>query len=129
MTEFLDSLAEQDRLKPETQALRDAVADVLSMVDTMLGWLEASRESKAEVYKIGQNTTRLLMSVGDIVIGWLLTRQAAVALDAGVPDDFYAGKVAVARFFTTTVLPELAARRRVLEQTDNALMEIPDGAF
>ena len=87
-----------------------------------------------EVYKIGQNTTRLLMSVGDLVIGWLLIRQAAVALaalDGASGDDvgFYQGKLAVARFFARTVLPELAARRRVLEATDNALMEIPDGAF
>jgi Acetyl-CoA dehydrogenase C-terminal like len=102
-------------------------------VETMRGWQEAAREEKTEIYKVGQNTTRLLMSVGDLVIGWLLIRQAAVAEDAlaaGATDaDFYTGKQAVARFFATTVLPELNARRRVLEQADNHLMEIPDGAF
>jgi len=135
VTEFLDRMQEQDRLKAETQALREAVTDVESMVDTMLGWQDAAADVPSEIYKVGQNTTRLLMSVGDLVIGWLLTRQAAVAADAlaaGAPEadaQFYAGKLAVARFFTMTVLPELAARRRVLEQTDDALMEIPDGAF
>jgi alkylation response protein AidB-like acyl-CoA dehydrogenase len=127
MTTSIDAM--DDRLKPEKQALRDAIADVLSMVDTMLGWQEVAREDKAEIYKVGQNTTRLLMSVGDLVIGWLLTRQAAVALATGSDDSFYVGKLAVARFFATTVLPELTTRRRVLEQTDNALMEVPDGAF
>ena len=42
---------------------------------------------------------------------------------------FYTGKVAVARFFATTVLPELAARRSVVENTDNALMDVADSAF
>jgi hypothetical protein len=43
--------------------------------------------------------------------------------------DFYTGKIAVARFFAATVLPELAARRAVLDDTDNALMQIPTEAF
>ena len=36
----------------------------------------------AEVYKAGLNTTRLLLALGDLVIGWLLARQAEVALAA-----------------------------------------------
>ena len=42
---------------------------------------------------------------------------------------FYAGKPAVARFFVSTVLPELAARRQVAEAIDNALMDVPESAF
>ena len=33
------------------------------------------------IYKVGLNTTRLLMVLGDIVCSWLLLRQAEVALD------------------------------------------------
>jgi alkylation response protein AidB-like acyl-CoA dehydrogenase len=132
---FLAGIADEGRLKIERAALTEALDDVRSMVDTMTGWAQAARETPVEVYKVGQNATRLLMSVGDLLIGWLLTRQSAVALaalDAGAAAadiDFYTGKTAVARFFTTTVLPELAARRRVLEQTDNALMSVPTTAF
>ncbi|GAA1660807.1 acyl-CoA dehydrogenase [Catellatospora bangladeshensis] len=135
MTDFCDATESNADLKLECESLREGIDDVRGMVDTMLGWLKDSGGDPSEVYKIGQNSTRLLMSVGDLLIGWLLTRQAAVALDAlaGSPsaDDtgFYQGKLAVARFFARTVLPELTARRRVLQQTDNALMEIPDGAF
>ncbi len=135
MTGFCDANESTADLKLECEALREGIDDVRGMVDTMLGWLKDSGGDPSEVYKIGQNSTRLLMSVGDLLIGWLLTRQAAVALDAlaGQPsaDDtgFYQGKLAVARFFARTVLPELTARRRILQQTDNALMEIPDGAF
>ncbi|HCT75639.1 MAG TPA: acyl-CoA dehydrogenase, partial [Micromonosporaceae bacterium] len=62
------------------------------------------------------------MSVGDLVIGWLLIRGAIVA-QASPADDFYRGKIAVAKFFADTVLPELSVRRQILERTDNALME------
>jgi hypothetical protein len=105
------------------------------MVAAMVGQLMSSREDPRNVYKVGQNTVRLLMSVGDLLVGWLLQRQAAVALAAldGSPSakdrSFYQGKVAVASFFANTVLPELSARRKVVETTDNALMDLDEAAF
>ena len=132
---FLTEVEGEDRLKAERAQLAAALADVRAMVATLIDWSKSSREQASEVYKVGQNTTRLLMSVGDLLVGWLLTRQASVALkalDAGAAPadaDFYLGKLAVARFFTSTVLPELSARRSVLEHTDNALMDVADGSF
>jgi hypothetical protein len=85
---------------------------------------------------VGLNTTRLLLALGDLAIGWLLGRQAEVALarldeiDAGSPDQaFYEGKVAAARFFAATVLPRLAAEREIAETTSLDLMELPEEAF
>jgi hypothetical protein len=95
------------------EAVKVALVEVRSMVDTMLGWQKASAEQPDEIYKVGQNTTRLLMSVGDLVIGWLLARSAQISEE----------KVAVSKFFGETVLPELSMRRQILERTDNALME------
>jgi len=134
MTDSLEAIESAEPLKAVGEALRDAIDQVRAMVSTMLGWQQAAADDPDEVYKVGQNTTRLLMSVGDLVVGWLLARQAAVAATAlpnaeGADVDFYTGKIAVAGFFAATVLPEFAARRRVLEQTNNALMAIPDGAF
>jgi len=132
---FIETLERDGRLKVEADHLATALGDVVEMVDLMLGWQDASADHPEDVYKVGQNTTRLLMCVGDLLVGWLLLRQAAVAQDAlaagarHADADFYAGKVAVAHFFATTVLPELAARRQVLEETDDTLMSIPDGAF
>jgi hypothetical protein len=134
--EFLDAHEGEGRIKSERTAVRVALSDVRNMIATMLTWTRTSRETATEVYKTGQNTTRLLMSVGDLVIGYLLLRQASVALtalDAGpagpADEGFYSGKVAAARFFSATVLPELAVRLQVMERTDDALMQIPDGAF
>ena len=116
-------------------ALGKALEDVQGMVGAMVGYLTSAAEDPTNVYKVGQNTTRFLMSLGDLVVGWLLVRQAAVAVDAlaaGPAEKdkaFYEGKIASANFFTASVLPELTARLAMVQATDNALMEIPTEAF
>ncbi len=124
------------RLKAERAALADAAAQVEAIATAMTGYLMASAEQPAEIYKAGLNTTRLLMALGDLVIGWLLLTHAEIALreldqlEPGAPDhDFYAGKLAAARFFAATVLPRLAAERKVAEETTLDLMDLPEAAF
>ncbi len=132
---FADSEAGNGRLKEERRLLASALNDVQLMVAAMVGDLMSAQEDAEDIYKVGQNATSLLMSVGDLVIGWLLLRQSEAALaalgrDPGTRDKaFYEGKVAAARFFATTVLPELSARRQVAENIDNSLMEMSDAAF
>jgi alkylation response protein AidB-like acyl-CoA dehydrogenase len=133
---FLDSIAEEGRLKVEREAVGRALTEVGTMVAAMIGQLTSAQDDIRNVYKVGLNTTRLLMSCGDLVIGWLLLRQAKVAsakLDgnglSAADKSFYEGKLAVARFFATTVLPELVARRKVVESTDNAIMDIGEDVF
>lgn len=108
------------------------------MIDTMVSLLMSTtgdRGDPRQIYKVGQNTTRLLFAAGDLVVAWLLLRSAAVALgrlesDVSVTDRaFYEGKVASARFFCRQVLPLLSAQRTILESTDNALMDLPEAAF
>ncbi|MEV0589788.1 acyl-CoA dehydrogenase [Nonomuraea cavernae] len=128
---FASSEAGNGRLKEERKLLAEAAADVKAMGDTMAGWAIGSMETPKEVYKVGLNTTRFLLALGDLVIGWLLLRQAEVALaklDDG-EDPFYQGKVAAASFFATTVLPRLAAERRVAAATGLDLMDLPEEAF
>ena len=128
------------RLKEERSALAKAADDVAAMVTAMHGFLASSVEQPAEINKVGLNTTRLLMALGDLVIGWLLVRQAEVANSAldrggkspdGRRDDtaFYQGKIAAARFFAATVLPRLAVERQLVETTTTDLMDLPEAAF
>jgi alkylation response protein AidB-like acyl-CoA dehydrogenase len=134
--EFLDSIGDEGRLKEEREAVRAALSDVRAMVVAMTGDLASAMGDPRNVYKVGQNTTRLLLATGDLLVGYLLLRQAVVALQALAGEDvsaddraFYEGKPAVAHFFAASVLPELAARRLVVESTDNALMDVPESAF
>jgi len=133
---FLDSIAEEGRLKVEREAVAQALTEVGTMVAAMIGQLTSARDDIRNVYKVGLNTTRLLMSCGDLAIGWLLLRQAQVALTkldgnglSAADKSFYEGKLAVARFFAVTVLPELVARRKVVESTDNAIMDVTEDVF
>jgi alkylation response protein AidB-like acyl-CoA dehydrogenase len=122
-------------LRAERDLLAKALEDVQGIVGTMVGSLTASAEEVSNVYKVGQNTTRLLMACGDLVTAWLLMRQAVVAqaaLDAGATGRdraFYQGKVAAAAFFARQALPLLSAQRAVAEAVDNSLMDVPEEAF
>jgi alkylation response protein AidB-like acyl-CoA dehydrogenase len=130
---FAASESGNGRLKAERAALARAVSDVEGMVASMTGFLTAAMERPAEIYRVGLNTNRLLLALGDLLIGWLLARQAEVAvtaLDQGTAEeDFYLGKIATARFFAATVLPRLAAEREITEETSLDLMELPEAAF
>ena len=126
---------EPDRLAVERAWLATALADVQGMLAAMFGYLTAAERDRTELYKIGQNTSRLLLATGDLITGWLLVRQSEIALTAlgsevSAKDRlFYEGKVAAARFFATQVLPRLSSERAIVENTDNALMDVPERAF
>jgi alkylation response protein AidB-like acyl-CoA dehydrogenase len=125
------------RLKTERAALAEAIAQVEAMLTAMNGFVSGSRERPEEIYKVGLSSVRLLLAFGDLIIGWLLARQAEVAqraLDnadalAEADRDFYTGKLAAARFFATTVLPHLETDRKVIEHTTLDLMDVPEAAF
>jgi alkylation response protein AidB-like acyl-CoA dehydrogenase len=124
------------RLKKERAALARAADNVEGIVTAMNGFLGGSLEQAPQIYRVGLNTTRLLLALGDLVVGWLLGRQAEVALarldDGNLSANdvaFYQGKVAVAGFFTATVLPRLGAEREIAEATTLDPMELPEEAF
>ena len=135
--DFAASEAGNGRLKTERGMLATAADDVEAMVTAMHGYLVESAQQPAEIYRVGLNTTRLLLALGDLIIGWLLARQAEIAqgkldeIPVGRPGDraFYEGKLAAARFFATTVLPRLATERQVVEATTLDLMDLPEEAF
>jgi alkylation response protein AidB-like acyl-CoA dehydrogenase len=123
------------RLKTERELLATALQDVQAMAASLTGYLMAAQEDTASIYKVGLGSVRFLMSVGDLLIGWLLQSQAAVAiaaLDAGATGterDFYEGKIAVASFFAKNFLPLLTSTRTVIANLDNDVMEVSEAAF
>ena len=120
--------------KQEKEALLKALGDLNGIIGVLVGHAMASQEKPEEIYKVGLSTSRALMAVGDVIISWLLLRQADIAADklaagAGKDTDFYTGKIASAKFFVSTVLPHITADRKIVEATDSAIMEIPESAF
>jgi len=134
--EFASADGGNGRLKAERAALARAADDLEAIVTALNGFLGASLSQPPEIYRVGLNTTRLLLALGDLVIGWLLARHAEIALDrldeagtSAADRAFYTGKIAAARFFAATVLPRLAAEREIAEATTLDVMELPEGAF
>ena len=118
-------------LAEEKQAFGKALQEVGTMISTLVGHAMASQEKVTELYKIGLNTSRLLMAVGDAVIAWLLLRQAEIAMGRleGKDKEFYAGKVAAAKYFVAHVLPHITADRKILEAEDGSLMDLAEASF
>ncbi len=134
--EFAAAEAGNGRLKTVRSAVGRAADNVEAIVTAMNGYLGASLAQSDEIYRVGLNTTRLLLALGDLTVGWLLGRHAEIALQAldrgGLPAGdaaFYQGKVAAAGFFAATVLPRLAAEREIAEATSLDPMELPEEAF
>ena len=87
------------------------------------------------LYHVGFQGNRILAATAELLIGWLLVRHAAVAVEklAAAPNDderaFLEGKVASARWYTKNVLPALTLTRKLVEQSSLELMDLPDAAF
>jgi len=133
---FIAAEAGNGQLKEERLSLAAALADVEGMLGSVLTWLGGSAEDPRQLYKVGLSSRRILLALGDLIVGWLLQRQAEVALAAlsqdGISDadrHFYQGKVASARFFAREVLPRLSSDRRIVETTTLDVMDLPEEAF
>ncbi len=137
---FLASEAGNGRLKVERGLLATALEDTQAIVGTMVDHLMSADPSAEHgdlqnIYKVGLNTSRLLMVLGDLICAWLLLRHAEVALEklggevSAKDRTFYEGKVAAAKFFAATVLPKITAERAIADATDLSLMELDEAAF
>ena len=136
---FITSEAGNGRLKVERGLLATALDDANAIVGHMINDL-MSADARSEggdlrnIYKVGLNTSRLLMALGDVVCAWLLLKGAEVALeklagDVGKDKAFYEGKVAAAQFFAQHNLPKISAERAIAESIDLSLMDLDEASF
>jgi alkylation response protein AidB-like acyl-CoA dehydrogenase len=132
---FLGSDSARLELADARTLLATALADLQAMAAAMTGYLLSSQENARELYRLGLESVRFLLAVGDVLIGWLLLQHAETALnalDSEVSDrdrHFYAGKVAVANFFAKNVLPRLTAERKIVEAVDLTVMDLREDSF
>jgi alkylation response protein AidB-like acyl-CoA dehydrogenase len=140
IVKWISAEAGNGQLKEERGLLQQGLDDVTAIVTTMINDLGTTvpgvpHSDPRNIYKVGLNTTRLLMVLGDLICAWLLLRGAEVALgrlnDELMASEkaFYEGKVASGRWFARTVLPKLAAERSIAEATDLAVMDLDEAAF
>ncbi|WP_030206516.1 acyl-CoA dehydrogenase [Streptomyces bikiniensis] len=124
-----------EELAGARDALAKAAVDLEAIVGRMITDLTATGEDVKNIYKVGLNTTRLLLASGDVVVGYLLLRSAAVAAEklaagaSGKDVAFYQGKIAAAKFFAANVLPGVSTERALAESVDGSLMDLDEAAF
>jgi len=121
--------------------------DVISEIAMHLGGLSMGGQIELSM----SHSVTLLMSLGHVIITWLLLWQAKIAdekineiyKDSGAEDDdakykvasendnasFYAGKIAAANFFTFNVLPEIYANKMLVMSGDTSVITLPENAF
>ena len=134
---FIDTGADagNGRFTVERDLLATALDDVEAIVGHMITDLISAQDEARNIYKVGLNTSRLLMVLGDVVCSWLLLRAAEVAhekLSGEVSEkdtSFYDGKIAAARFFARNTLPKIGAERALVEATDLSLMDLDESVF
>ena len=112
-----------EKLELKQQVFRDL--DAAAPAGTIL----ASNTSGFPIGQIAGATAR-----PELVIGWRLMVNAKVAIakqPTATGDDaqFYAGKVAAARFYAKNVLPGLSLAKKLVEQSDLDLMELSDDCW
>jgi alkylation response protein AidB-like acyl-CoA dehydrogenase len=117
----------------EKKMLLKALDDLNAIVAVLIGHAMESQTDPVHIYKVGLNSSRCLMAVGDIITSWLLLRQADIAAEklpnAGKDTDFYTGKIAAAKFFVRNNLPHITADRKIVEGTDGSIMDLSESAF
>ncbi|WP_183099166.1 acyl-CoA dehydrogenase [Nocardioides pelophilus] len=135
---FVEDENGNPQLKNERALLATALEDANTLVGQLVNDLMSADVTSGgdlrNIYKVGLNTTRLLMALGDVVVAWLLQRSAEVALaalagDPGSDKAFYEGKVAAAQFFAAEVLPKVSADVAIAQATDLSLMDLDEAAF
>lgn len=128
VTSLCESGAGGDELKAEREALAKAVGQLQGIMGVMLPRMGES------LYHVGLHANRILDSVAEVVIGWLLLKAAVVAQkklpEASAADKpFYEGKIASLRFYAAEILPNVALHKKVIEGGTLALMDVAEAAF
>ena len=132
---FLDADSPRAELAGGRELLATALADLQAMLAAMTGYLMGAQQDARELYRLGLESVRFLLAVGDVLIGWLLLRHAELALnalDGEISEQdgaYYAGKVTTAMFFAESVLPRLASDRKVIESVSLGAMDLPENSF
>lgn len=128
---FIDRCREIGDLSGDAALLEKAVG-VISRLSGRLG--EYVREGKNDLVPL--LSTRFLDCCGEVAVSHLLLEQAEIAMRMGASTecgeadrDFYAGKVATARYYLRNYLPNVSGRESFFEIEDLTAASVPEAFF
>jgi alkylation response protein AidB-like acyl-CoA dehydrogenase len=131
LTEMKDWANQTDKnafLAEEKQSLKRAIQDVEGIFGALM------QKMGEDLNHVGLNGNRILLSLAELTIGYLLLKQAALAgqkRETAVESDrfFYEGKIASARFFSQNIFPQLTLTRKLVEKSNLDVMGLNDSLF
>ncbi len=130
IAEFVKETNDMDPVAGERLLLATILDDVQGHLGVMVEHVMASSGGESEeVYLTGLHANSLLESMAELVIGWLLLRQAELAAAKIDVEPFYLGKVEAARHFVRSVAGKVGVRRKAAELETGALMTMDDAAW
>jgi len=118
-----------DEMSEERAALQRALQDVQGIFLLMMQKVPES------LYHAGLHSNRVLLSLAELVIGWRLVTSAVIAhekLGNGTGRNnraFYEGKIAICRYWCSTIFPGLTLNRKIIEKGTLELMDVDEEAF
>lgn len=115
-------------LAEEKKALLRGLGEIQGIFAALLGKLGESP------YHVGLQGNRVLLAVGDLVVGWLLIHHAEIALAKlptakGADRNYYGGKVVSAKWWCKNVLPGLTLARKQVEASELSTMQVDEQLF
>lgn len=115
-------------LADEKKALQRGLGELQGIFAALLAKLGESP------YHVGLQGNRVLLAVGDLVVGWLLIHHAEIAVQklpmAKAADrNYYAGKVVSAQWWCKNVLPGLTLTRKLVESSELSALQVDEQVF
>ena len=132
LTEFVQQYASDPAVGPEVRKLGQA-AQCLQEAGTAI--IEYMMQSKLDTLTLF--CTPFLEAMSKITVAHILLEAAIIAEEARTQDDaqsqeefdFYAGRVASARYYANFMLPQAEATCKVIQSGDRSALDIPDRGF
>lgn len=129
LTQFVSQHQEDQRLGAWVRALGDAAQAVSGLAQQIAKWGRGPEAARIPMVANG-----FLEALSEVCIGWLLLDAAVIAeqrLSSSDPSErhFYAGKLAVAEYFSSWVLPDAAGKVNTLAKTSNVVLDLNPEIF
>jgi alkylation response protein AidB-like acyl-CoA dehydrogenase len=131
---FASKHAQHPALGPEVKRLGAAQQALGGAAMKLLGWFQSGQMAMVPL-----NANRFLAMMSELAVAWLLLDGAVIAHEAlgredakqgPAPDHaFYTGKIAAAKYFARTELPNVEASAKLMGEEDQSALDIPESAF
>jgi len=132
LTEFVQKYADDPAVGPEVRLLGKAAQSLQGAGQAIIEYMMQSKLDTLTLF-----CTPFMEAMSTITVAHILLEAAVIAEEQRTQDDaqsqeefdFYAGRVASARFFANFILPQAVAMCKVIRSGDRSALDIPDHGF